>query len=296
MATAEVSFKGKDERLVIRPIMRSVNPNVTDPDHEAFFLFGGASRDYVLPMNRSGNLVNPFNNDNEKAWLEKELDVDLNVNKQIDNYWHKYKVRLNKAERKLNLLVPQDYMDYLVLSLNRNLIAPIGTRKDGYLATQRYCIVREEDETQEVFSRAGKEIEAYKAFGKMEDDKLAMINFLKVYGQSAVNVGPKRVKFTMGSKRELLVKTISEVLEKDLNGFLAVARDKDNYDIKLLIADAVECGSVIKDSRKYFLVGGDPMCEEGIIPTLDNVVSWLKNPKNQEILLMLKARVATAKE
>ena len=292
----EVKFKGKEEKITIKPIWRSVNPNVDDPEHEAFFLFGNATRDYVLPMDRQGNLINPFENDQERAWLEKTLDVDLNVYKKSDNYWHKFKVKLGKSERRLNLKNPQDYIDYLVLKLNRQFIAPMGTKKDSYLQTQKYALVKEDDEISEVVNKESKKIEAYKAFGKMEDDKQAMINFLKVYGQTAVNVGPKKAKVSMSTKRELLIQLVSEVLEKDLNGFLNTVKDKDNYDIKLLVANAVDCGAVIKDQRKYFLQGGDALCNEGLVPTIDNVVDYLKQVKNQDIKLMLQARVDNAKE
>jgi len=292
----EVRFKGKEERITIKPIMRSVNPNIDDPEHEAFFLFGNASRDYVLPMDRQGNLINPFASDEERAWLQKTLDVDLNVYKKTDNYWHKFKVKLGKTERKLNLSNPQDYVDYLVLKLNKQFIAPIGTKKDSYLQTQRYALVREEDETTEIVNKESKKIEAYKAFGKMEDDKQAMVNFLKVYGQTAVNVGPKKAKVTLNTKRELLIQMVSEVIEKDLNGFLNTVKDKENYDIKLLVANAVEVGAIIKEQRKYFMQGGDALCNEGLVPTIDNVIEYLKAPKNQDIKLMLTARVDNAKE
>ena len=39
----EVKFKGKEEKITVKPIWKSVNPNVDDPEHEAFFLFGNAT-------------------------------------------------------------------------------------------------------------------------------------------------------------------------------------------------------------------------------------------------------------
>lgn len=292
----EVKFKGKEEKITVSPILRSVNPNIDDPDHEAFFLFGNATRDYSLPMDRQGNLINPFESDQERAWLEKTLDVDLNVYKKSDNYWHKFKVKLGKQEKKLNLKNPQDYIDYLVLKLNRQFIAPLGTKKDAYLRTQKYALLKEDDQVSEIVNKETKKIEAYKAFGKMEDDKQAMINFLKVYGQTAVNVGSKKSKVSLNTKIGLLIQLVSEIIEQDLNGFLNTVKDKENYDIKLLIANAVDTGVIIKEQRKYFLQGGDALCNEGLVPTIDNVVDYLKQIKNQDILLMLQARVDNAKE
>lgn len=289
-------FKGKEEKVIISPIKRAINPNVQDPEHENYFLFGTGSRDYVLPMDRQGNLINPFSSDEEKQWLEKTLDVDLNFYKKTDNFWHRFKVSLGKSQRTLDLTNPQDYLDYLVLNSNKHLFAPVGTKTTDYLQSQRYALIKTEDVVAENAKRVNLKNEAYKAFGKMEDNKEEMVNFLKIYGQVTVNQDRKKTKVTLNTKRELLVELIDEIIEKDINGFLNIIRNKDNYEITLLISNALEVGAITKEQRKYFLPGGDPMCAEGLTPTIDNAVLFLKNPKNQEIKLMLDARVKAAKE
>lgn len=293
----EVKFRGKQEKIVVKPILtRSVNPNVTDAEHEAYFLFATATRDYVLPLDRQLRLVNPFESKEEKEWLEDELKVDLNINKPTDNYWHKFKVKLGKEDKHLDLTRPKDYLEYLVLKCNKQFIAPLGTNKTSYLATQKYAMTKEGDEIKETANRANKYGEAWRAFGKIENDKQAMINFLRVYGQTTTTVGTKRAKITNNTKTELLVSMIDEIINKDVDGFLSIIRSKDDYELKILIANAVDCGAINKVDRKYFLLGGDPMCEEGLISTLDNAVNWLKSPKNQELVIILQNRVENANQ
>ena len=53
-------FAGINKKVIVKPIMRARNANITDPEHEAFFLFGNATIDYRLPLDRHGNLKNPF--------------------------------------------------------------------------------------------------------------------------------------------------------------------------------------------------------------------------------------------
>lgn len=297
MIKEEVKFRGKQEKLVVKPILtRPVNPNVTDPEHEAYFLFATATRDYVLPVDRHNRLINPFESEEERKWLESELSVDLNINKPEDNYWYKFKVKLGKEPKQLDLTRPKDYLEYLVLKCNKKDIAPLGTEQKFYLATQKYAITKEGDDIKDVAKKANKASEAWRAFGKIEDDKQAMVDFLRVYGQTTTVVGTKKAKVSTNVKKEILVSMIHEIIENDIDGFLSIIRSKDDYELKILIANAVEVGAINKENRRYFLLGGDAMCEEGLISTLDNAVNWLKQPKNQEVLLVIKNRVENANQ
>jgi len=279
-------FKAPNKTVIVKPIMRTRNPNVTDPNHEAYFLFGNSTVRYDLPLDRQGNLHNPFESDEEKEWLEEMLDVDLNIYKRRDNHWHGFKVVLGKTEKKLNLQNPKDYMDWLVLKANKMHIAPSGDAMNNR-QTYRYALVAEEFDVKTKVSASDKRKKAYKAAGKLEEGgKQVMLDFLKVYGK----------KVSPGSKVDFLVAAIDDIIMNDIDKFLDVTDDRDNYEVRLLIADAVDCGAVKKDGRKYTLPGGDDLCAKGDSPTIDNVVVYLQAPANQDILTLLKTRVQTAKD
>lgn len=281
----EKGFTIPEKTIIVKPIMRPRNSLITDPEHEAFFLVGNATITYCLPVDKYGNLLNPFTSKEEQSWLERELDVDLNFHKNKDNFWHKFRVRLGKDQRKLNLQNPKHYLEYLVLKANSLFIAPDGDKMSDK-ATYRYALVSEEFETKQSEKKADLEIEAYMHLGKLRDDKDEMIDFLKVYGRKVSDV----------SKSSFLVAELKKIIETDLQGFLTVARDQENYEIKLLVAQAVECQAINKQGRKYHLPGGDDLCGPGDVPVIENVVAYLKNPANQDILTMLKARVKNAKD
>lgn len=281
----EKVFVPLKEKKIIRPIRRSRNPMVSDPAHEAFFLFGNASIDYALPMDRQGNLINPFSSKGEQKWLERELDLDLNIYRNKDNYWMTFKVKMGKGEKMLDLSNPKHYIEYLVLKANKLFIAPSGDKQFDR-ATYRYVMLNPEYETNTEAKAIDKKIEAYKALGKLEDDSTAMVDFLKIYGK----------KVDDSSKKEFLVAEINKVIEKSVDDFLTLYNDKENYEVRLLIARAVESGVIEKKGRKYNLPGGDPLCGEGSVATIDNVIAYLKSPAQQDMLSMIQARVKNAKD
>lgn len=282
----EEVFTPPTNKVIVKPVMRMRNPMVDDPQHEAYFLFGTASIDYCLPMDRNHNLVNPFSSKEEQKWLEKQLDVDLNIyKKKEDNYWFKHKVRLGKDERTLNLSNAKDYVDYLILKANQLYIAPDG---DSMMkrATYRYALVAEEFQVKSQVKSSDKKKKAYKEAARLEEKgKDFMLNFLKVYGHRA---SPE-------SKIEFLVAQIDQIIEDDIDGFLKIVDDK-NYEYKLLIATAVEIGAVTKKGRLFYLPGGDPLCGAGETPTIETVVKYILEPANSDILIALKARITDKKK
>ncbi len=286
MRTKEVTFTPSKEKVIIEPIMKARNPLVDDPDHEAYFLFNTSKIEYAVPLDRQGNLHNPFESKEEQAWLEKQLDVDLNIYKRTDNYWHRHKVRLGKDARTLDLANPKDYLDYIVLRANPMFIAAsAATMKDR--ATYRYAMVKEGYQIKQKADKAGSKKEAYKGAAKLEAaGREAMVDFLKVYGK----------KVSEASKIDFLIGAIDEIVESDMDGFLAIIKDQENYEIKLLLEKAIEVGAVTRKGRKYHLPGGDDLCGPGDVPIIANVIAYLKSPANGDVYDMITARVANAKD
>jgi len=272
-------------RIQIKLIVKGVNPSIQDPDHEAYNLFGSSSREYSIPVDRQGNKVNPFLCKEEQEWLEKALDLDLNHHKVNNNYWDRAKIVMGKSTKIINLENPKDYLDYVIARANKQFFAPSGDDQKKK-ATYKYVIVAENYEIKATASKANQRIEAYKFLGKIEDSKQEMVDFLKVYGKKVSSV----------SKIDFLVSEMEKIIVDDIEGFIATSKDKDNYEVKLLIAKAVEVGALIKEKRKYSLPGGDPLCGEGDVPTLENAVIYLKNKANQDIYTTLVARVQNAKD
>ena len=66
--------------------------------------------------------------------------------------------------------------------------------------------------------------------------------------------------------------------------------------VKLLIEEAVRRKIITQKGRKYFLDGGEGLCNKGEINNLDNAAKFLKDDANQDILISIKGRLDAAKE
>lgn len=278
-------FRPKEDKIIVDPIMRVRNALITDPEHEAFFLFGTATNSYCLPVDRQNNLVDPFESEGEKLWLEEVLDLDLNHHKRKENFFRTHKVKLGKEPRTLDLSNPKDYLDYVILRANKRFISPDGDSAKKK-ATYKYALIKESYKEETKAKSADVKIECYMALGELKKDKEQMLNFLKVYG--------KRV--SSDSKKEFLTSELLNIIENAPKEFLEIYEDKDNYELRLLISEAVEHKVINKNGRKYTLPGGDKLCGESEVPVLANVIEFLKSPANQDLVLSLSARVKKAKE
>ena len=279
-------FEGKTVKIL--PIKRSTW--ITDPNHEAAFLVGPATRNYSAPMDRNGNIVCPLT-DEEKAYFENpEVSGmsykagDLSPYKEANNFWKRHKIRLGKDPKVLKLDQPKDYIDYKLLLSNKDEIAPSydqHKKKRSY----KFMVVSEETEVDTRLTKQKKLQEAYMFLGKVNENKEEMSNLLRIHG--------KRIPFDATEK--WLQDEMGKMINSDLDAFLAIANDADRK-TRLLILDAVEAGIVTKDGRKYFLQGGEPLSGPGEVPLMDTAVKFLKMKKNQDIMLDIKARLETAKD
>lgn len=292
MGKGEKGFNLKEEMrgktIKIMPIKRS--SWITDPNHEAAFLVGPATRNYSAPMDRNGNIVCPLS-DEERAYFENpEISGmsyqagDLSPYKEKNNFWKRHKIRLSKDPKVLKLDQPKDYIDYKLLLANTDEIAPSYAdhkKKRSY----KFMLVSEETAIDNRLTKQKKLAKAYMFLGKINDNKEEMSNFLRIHG--------KRIPFDATEK--WLQDELGKMIENSLDAFLAIAGDNDRK-TRLLILDAVEAGIVNKDGRKYFLQGGEPLAGPGEVPLMEAAVGFLKMKKNQDILIDIKARLENAKD
>jgi len=284
MSTQNTNWKAPSGRIKVQPVQRAINSMIQDPAHEAYFLFGNSTNEYVLPRNKSGYLMNPFTSAEEQEWLEKILELDLNYHKK-GSEWEKVKVVLGKDAIILDMSNPRDYMNYLILLANKRAIAPNGTVQKKKLS-YRYVMLQEDFEVKEKAKLVNSTKDAYMFLGKLQANKQSMLDFLTVYGKGVDD--QSTVAFLTGA--------VSNVMEEDLEGFLEIARDKENYTLRLMIQKAVKLNVVILTGREYSLPGGDKLADVGTVATLENALQYLKATENQDILLTLEARVKNAKD
>lgn len=281
----------RNEVITIRHIPKTTGL-VTNPKH---ILYGGmaetATRTFVVPRLSSGMYVNVLT-DSEKAFLEYAMGLEdnaLSIYKRTDNFWDDSNpngistVRLHKQDNFLNLADPEDYIRYKILLANKDYIAPsLKKLQDSPKATYQFVIISEGEEVKTAKNNMSATMQAYKEFGKVEDD----INTLRVIVETIESRPTSK-----DTKLEFLQTKINDLIQADSKLFLKVITDP-YLSTKVLIKECTEAGLISnRGGFLYLRSDGSPLCEHGEDPTLSVAAKYLNNPKHQEIKFTLEAKL-----
>lgn len=274
------AFTLPNKKVKVVPVRRKGGwLNDLHPDHEANFLVANAKIKYAVPTIGSGRVANPLT-PQERAYLEQVLDEDLNPLKRDNNFWTRRFAILDRGVRILDLSNPLDYIDYKILLMQKDFIAPSGDDRLKKV-TYKYYIDDLEYEDRTKYKAATAKKEAYKFFGKLEEKgKPAIVDFLNVYFQ---NQPGKKADSTMSLEK--LVATVDNIIENETDKFLEVAGDAE-YENKLFITKALRIRAILIDQGKYHLPTG-----EVIANNIKDLILWLKDGNNSEEYFQIKARI-----
>lgn len=280
----------RNEKIIVRHISRQQG-NITDPRH---VLYGGMSnnaiRTYSVPKLSSGLYVNVLTNA-EKAFLEKVMGYEhnkLSIHRKVDNYWNDgeneaARVTLTKQDTILDLSNPSDYIKYKILLANKDAIAPnLQTLTDYPKATYQFVLINQGDETKAAKRNMSNTQRCYKEFGKIEDDKetLRLIVETLTGKPTASNVS-----------LDFLQTKANELIQGDSKMFLSVITD-ELLQTKVLIKRAVEAGLIAQRANQfYYRETNTPLCEYNEEATMTNAAKYLNQPKHQDILFALQAKL-----
>ena len=275
----------RNEIITVRRIPKE-GGMITNPKHVySGGMANGTHRTFVVPRLRSGAFVNVLTNE-EKAYLEDIMGLepnDLSSVRRNNNYWSTVSVRLAKDDNFLDLSSPEDYIRYKVLLANKDLIAPsLQALQDEPKATYQYVIISEGEENKQAKDDMSALMKCYKEYGKVEDnaDVLRVI----VETLSGKNTAPN-------SKLEFLQGQINKYIQANSKLFLKVITDP-YLNTKVLIKKATEAGVISnRDNHYYLREDNSPLCEANEESTLSIAAKYLNNPKHQDLLFALQAKV-----
>ena len=277
----------RNERVIVRRLLKE--GKITNPKHVLYGgMAAGAFKWFTVPMLRNGQLVDVLTKQ-EKDFLEEAMGLETNalsVHRKVDNYWSNYKVKLGKEDTILNLNDPEEYIKYKVLLSNVDQIAPsldaVSLRPKE---TYEYVLLHEEEEAKANQKRVNKNIEAYKAFGKLENDRDKL--------RTIVEIATSRPQHKTVSL-EILTDQVDRLIQADANLFLTIAQDP-LLDTKVLLKKGRECGAVKVKNDLFYDSDGKPLCDAGNA-TFSVAAEWLNKPKNQGTKLAIEAKIKAAEE
>lgn len=239
-------------------------------------MLSGSIKKYYAPLLRNGSISNVLTND-EKEYLEQLTGLELSVYK---DFWVNHFVSLFKDDNRLDLSNPIDYISYKILLACKNDIAPSWTERNKKL-TYEFVIVESDEELLETKNSFNKKKEAFKLYGKIEDDKDKLIGILNLLTNKPIS---------KDSSLSWIQVELEKIIDKNPESFVSLFND-NSLETKLLLLKAIEKGYVIKSGNKYSTVDGLDLSENSQIPTFENAISYLDNVKHQDVRSLIEAKI-----
>jgi hypothetical protein len=264
------------------PRKRGMAANVGDNHVISGGMLTNAVKGYVLPRKqRGGGLANVLTKA-EKIALEEETGLDLSI---YGKFWQTFKVKLRKddASNVFDLSTPMGYMSVKVLEQYTDEIAHSWSERKNK-PTFQFAITRPEEVTDERKAKLDVKKEAFKLYGKMEDDKDKLLSVFKLLSNKPISDN-STLKWIQGK--------VEEFVDNSPSKFLSVVQDV-SFETKALINKGIAAGVIKRNGNKYSTVDGLELCENGSVATLPNAVKYLENPKHQDVRDLIEAKIDNA--
>jgi len=278
--TIKGNFTLPNEIITLRYIHRNrgMAANVDKNHVISGGLLSKAVRKFCTPLMRNGSIANILSND-EKEYLESITGLNLSV---YGDFWNTFRVALHKedANNRLDTSNAMDFISLKILESLKNEIAPNWASRNTK-QTYQFAICRENEEMLENKGKFDAKKEAFKIYGKIEDDKDTLLSVLKLL---------KNKPISTESKLKWLQTEVEEIVDLNPSQFLNVMNDKALY-TKILINTGIDKGVILKKSNKYSTEDGLDLCNSGEIATFDNAIAYLDNVKNQDVRSLIEAKI-----
>jgi len=265
---------------------------ISEKTHVGYYRYDGTKVSWVLPKSRSTHNLVQVLTPEERVFFEEALDIDLNIYKKEDNFWHTFRVEIEKGDAFMQFGLELDLsepMQNLKWRLWKTAPFVAKSWEDRYESGE-YILALVDSDYQEVqrANKSTKNIKAYKHLGKIEGSNVKLYDFLSIY--SLQNLKAKRPD--SDANTEALVAQAQEIIENDITGYLAIAEDP-SYEQKLLVHRAIGAGAIEKkfNSKEYMTPEGKHLGNN-----LEQVIHNLLDPDYQEDYLRIKAVVSATQK
>jgi tRNA splicing endonuclease len=278
----ESTFTLPERTVTVKYINRKkgMASNVGDDHVISGGMLSGSVKRFQVPLLRNGSLKNVLTNE-EKEFLESRTGLNLSI---YGEFWSNHFVALFKDDNRLDLSDPMDYLSYKILMSLKDDIAPSWSERN-VKQTYQFVVTSSDEELTEKKQGLDNKKEAFKLYGKIEDDKEKLIGILKLLTNKPIS---------KDATLKWLQSQVEEFLDKKPESFVAMLKDS-KLETKLLVQSAEDKGVIVKSGNKYATSDGLDLCENGQIPTFENAIAYLDNPKHQEVRSLIEAKLSSKK-
>jgi hypothetical protein len=266
-----------NKKIEVKPILRNIG-GMFPKGHDGEFMYTGTNWSTDLCKDKYTNRWKNILTQEEQKELEELLDMkpgDLSVQKKDSDFWSKFRVKLDKEGKTLDLSDPWDFLALKVLQASPHICPnPAETNMNG---SYKFVLVDEDLVLEEKVTKSKMRQKAYKHFGKIEESVQDMQWLIRI-------VTGKR---TNSTKLDFLQGEIEKLIENNLESFIN-AIDDTNYSTKVFLETCIDKNLVEKNHLGEYRLKGitDPFAGN-----LEEAITFMLSPKNNDIVLKLKANI-----
>lgn len=212
--------------------------------------------------------------------LEKKMKLPAGtLSKYNKSFWAKFRIRIPREGRLFDINNPKDELEVLVLRAIPRIANSAMEIMDTPGATHYLTSVEKEAEVEN--AKDNMERKAIKRFGQLS--RAEQIDTIRVYG---LLEGKAVAKITKSTPIDLIESTLYKKLKNDPEEFMRIV-DDPSFKTRALIDELVSKRILIRQGSKYMPYGAT----DAIGATLEDAIIYLEDPKNQDVLIALKAKL-----
>ena len=220
---------------------------------------------------RSGSRYTGLSKEDQKE-LEQALGMSEGALHADAPYWDTFAIKVGKKDLIINTDRPEGKLQYLFLKKHKR----VADGLNRVTPSTDYVMINKEAEA-EVANKANKiKRDAYRAMDKMTLEE--MRKCLRLFGVKSDTLS-----------NEMIEAKLAEHIEKDPSKFIRIWVENPNKEITFIIEEALAKNILRKNRAAYYF--GTDLIGNGI----DDVIAYLKDKKNQEILLVIKSEIEAKK-
>tara|TARA_R110000868_G_scaffold16330_5_gene73521 strand:+ start:3922 stop:4815 length:894 start_codon:yes stop_codon:yes gene_type:complete len=288
----KLPYEYKSAKTVSIVPISKIRGSAQTTNHETSTVIAGCLKGFNLPILQSTQRYLKLFGPEVQAKLEEDLGLEKNTltftsadpSKGV-KYWNRQTVYLDKSGKKFDLSDPMDYIHFAIMYAQNSVAKTFADIKKKTGEYEFYFLDEEEKARTENTSIKERAKASAKAF-ELTESTSKMIKFLKVHTGKAPD------KAWGVDKLENAVLNLSTQNPKE---FLKTIEDED-YEIKLLIAEAVQTKNLIVEGKNYnqgYRLGWSDT-KDYIATNKNEMVAWLKNPANNKAKLLIESKTREA--
>ena len=221
--------------------------------------------DYVGPYwTRTGNIYTGLSEEDARR-LEKELGYEEGKLNPSSEFWTTFAVQLGKRDLILDTNKPYDELKYLFLKNHKR----VADGMNALNPSKDYLLINKDSEAEETNKRNKVKRDAYRELDKMSIED--MRKCLRLYGMKSDSMS-----------NELVEAKLSEQIESAPDKFIMKWVNNPNKEMNWMIEEALSKNILRKNRAQYYF--GTDLIGNGI----EDVIAYLKDKKNQDILISIK--------